>query len=285
LKVGGIGETVTVTGDSAPLVETTKTDVSGVIDQRRLENLACEWPLFASSAILIPGATLQPSFDPTKARVGTFSVGGSTGRNLNITIDGGDNKDNAVGGILQNFSMEGIQEFALSTQRFSQPTAARAVHCCQWFRNSGNQRISRFRLRLLPRRQPECERTENPGRSQFGTLQESERRREAAIQPPTIRRVHSWPNQERQGLLLRHDRAHARARQLIVATSDQEKIGFLAPFGYEAVQFLPQPFNDWQYTVKGDFNLVAESISWWSGSPGRTTTRLNDQGRLFACPH
>ncbi|HWP44854.1 MAG TPA: hypothetical protein VNO14_16535, partial [Blastocatellia bacterium] len=68
---------------------------------------------------VVPGATLQPSFAPTKSRVGTFSVGGGTGRNLNITIDGGDNKDNAVGGILQNFTMEGIQEFALSTQRFS----------------------------------------------------------------------------------------------------------------------------------------------------------------------
>ncbi len=119
LKVGAIGETVTVTGESAALVETTKTDVSGVIDQRRLENLPVNGRSFASLAILIPGATLQPSFDPTKARVGTFSVGGSTGRNLNVTIDGGDNKDNAVGGILQNFSMEGIQEFALSTQRFS----------------------------------------------------------------------------------------------------------------------------------------------------------------------
>src|SRR6185369_8753797 len=119
LKVGGIGETVTVTGESAALVETSKTDVSGVIDQRRLENLPVNGRSFASLAILIPGATLEPSFDPTKARVGTFSVGGSTGRNLNITIDGGDNKDNAVGGILQNFSMEGIQEFALSTQRFS----------------------------------------------------------------------------------------------------------------------------------------------------------------------
>ncbi|MEN3330355.1 MAG: hypothetical protein V7638_5162, partial [Acidobacteriota bacterium] len=119
LKVGGIGETVTVTGESTALVETTKTDVSGVIDQRRLENLPVNGRSFASLAVLIPGATLEPSFDPTKARVGTFSVGGSTGRNLNITIDGGDNKDNAVGGILQNFSMEGIQEFALSTQRFS----------------------------------------------------------------------------------------------------------------------------------------------------------------------
>src|SRR5689334_7576458 len=119
LKVGGIGETVTVTGETAPLVETTKTDVSGVIDQRRLENLPVNGRSFASLAVLIPGATLEPSFDPTKARVGTFSIGGSTGRNLNITVDGGDNKDNAVGGILQNFSMEGIQEFALSTQRFS----------------------------------------------------------------------------------------------------------------------------------------------------------------------
>src|ERR1043166_7561920 len=119
LKVGGIGETVNVTAESAPLVETAKTDVGGVIDQRRLENLPVNGRSFASLAILIPGATLAPSFDPTKARVGTFSVGGSSGRNVNITIDGGDNKDNAVGGILQNFSMEGIQEFALSTQRFS----------------------------------------------------------------------------------------------------------------------------------------------------------------------
>src|SRR6185503_1403023 len=33
LKVGAIGETVNVSAETAPLVETTKTDVSGVIDQ------------------------------------------------------------------------------------------------------------------------------------------------------------------------------------------------------------------------------------------------------------
>src|SRR5262249_61077221 len=101
------------------LVENSKAEVSGGIDQRQMENLPVNGRSFASLALLIPGATLQPSFDPTKARVGTFSVGGSTGRNLNITVDGGDNKDNAVGGITQDFSVEGIQEFALSTQRFS----------------------------------------------------------------------------------------------------------------------------------------------------------------------
>src|SRR5262249_11714276 len=119
LKPAGSAEQVTVTGESAPLVETSKTEVSGVIDQRQMESLPVNGRGFASLATLIPGATLQGSFDPTKARVGTFSVGGSTGRNLNITVDGGDNKDNAVGGITQDFSVEGIQEFALSTQRFS----------------------------------------------------------------------------------------------------------------------------------------------------------------------
>src|SRR6185436_3421104 len=66
LNVGAIGETVNVTAESTPLVETTKTDVSGVIDQRRLENLPVNGRSFASLAILIPGATLEPSFDPTK---------------------------------------------------------------------------------------------------------------------------------------------------------------------------------------------------------------------------
>src|SRR5207253_10897939 len=118
LSPAGASAQVTVTSEAA-LVETTKTEVSDVVDQRQMENLPVNGRSFASLAVLIPGATLAPSFDPTKARVGTFSIGGATGRNLNITVDGGDNKDNAVGGILQNFSMEGIQEFALSTQRFS----------------------------------------------------------------------------------------------------------------------------------------------------------------------
>ena len=89
LRPAGATEQVTVTAEAATLVEMGKTDVGGVINQKQLENLPVNGRSFASLAVLIPGATLQPSFDPTKARVGTFSVGGSTGRNLNITIDGG----------------------------------------------------------------------------------------------------------------------------------------------------------------------------------------------------
>src|ERR1041384_4057701 len=69
LKVGGIGETVTVTGETAPLVETTKTDVSGVIDQRRLENLPVNGRSFASLAGPIPrGARGAAVFSPTVTR-------------------------------------------------------------------------------------------------------------------------------------------------------------------------------------------------------------------------
>jgi hypothetical protein len=255
LKVGGIGETVTVTGESAPLVETTKTDVSGVIEQRRLENLPVHGRSFASLAILIPGATLQPSFDPTKARVGTFSVGGSTGRNLNVTIDGGDNKDNAVGGILQNFSMEGIQEFALSTQRFSAANGRSGGALLSVVSKSGTNDFHGsvfgfFRDDSLNANAPKLLSEANPdlfpdpgdavkppfSRQQFGGSFGGPIKKDKAFFFGTIERTRERGNS-------------------IVPGVDQQKIGFLEPFGYEPVQFLPQPFNDWQYTVKGDFNL------------------------------
>jgi hypothetical protein len=72
LRPSGSAEQVTVTGESAPLIETTKSEISGVIDQRQMENLPVNGRSFASLATIIPGATLQPSFDPTKARVGRF---------------------------------------------------------------------------------------------------------------------------------------------------------------------------------------------------------------------
>src|SRR5262249_20793092 len=119
LKLSSVKDEVIITRDAAPLIETTRTDVGGVIGGKELNYFPVNGRSFASLAQLIPGATQQSSFDPGKARTGTFSIGGSTGRNLNITVDGGDNKDNHVGGILQNYTMEAIQEFALTTQRFS----------------------------------------------------------------------------------------------------------------------------------------------------------------------
>jgi carboxypeptidase family protein/TonB-dependent receptor-like protein len=273
LKVGGIGETVTVTGESTALVETTKTDVSGVIDQRRLENLPVNGRSFASLAVLIPGATLQPSFDPTKARVGTFSVGGSTGRNLNITIDGGDNKDNAVGGILQNFSMEGIQEFALSTQRFSAANGRSGGALLSVVSKSGSNAFHGsafgfFRDDALNANAPKLlaeargdstEGAEKPpfNRQQFGGSFGGPIKKDRAFFFGAIERTRERGNS-------------------FVAADDQEKISFLEPFGYQAVSLLPQPFNDWQYTVKGDF-VLSPKHQLVVRFAGQNNDALNDQ--------
>jgi hypothetical protein len=275
LKVGAVTEVVNVTTENQALVETTKTDVSGVVDQRRLENLPVNGRSFASLAILIPGATLAPSFDPTKSRVGTFSVGGATGRNVNITVDGGDNKDNAVGGILQNFSMEGIQEFALSTQRFSAANGRSGGALLSVITKSGTNDFHGslfgfFRNEKLNANAPALLAKANPNLFATGD----------AVKPPFSRQQFGGSI----GGPIKHDKAFffgtaERTRERgnsIVSSSDQTQIAFLEPFGYKAVRFLPQPFNDWQYTVKGDFNLNSKHTL-VTRFAGQNNNALNDQ--------
>jgi hypothetical protein len=57
---------------------------------------------------------VEPS-DPTKARITAVSTGGSSGLNNELSVDGADNSDDWIGGFLQNFSPDGIQEFAVRT--------------------------------------------------------------------------------------------------------------------------------------------------------------------------
>jgi len=275
LKVGAVTETVNVTAENQPLVETTKTDVSGVVDQRRIENLPVNGRSFASLAILIPGATLAPSFDPTKARVGTFSIGGSTGRNLNITVDGGDNKDNAVGGILQNFSMEGIQEFALSTQRFSAANGRSGGALLSVVSKSGTNQFHGslfgfFRDDKLNANAPALLAKANTTLFAAGD----------AVKPPFSRQQFGGS----VGGPIKHDKAFffgtvERTRERgnsIVSSTDQAQITFLEPFGYKAVRFLPQPFNDTQYTIKGDFKLNSKHTL-VTRFAGQNNNGLNDQ--------
>src|SRR5439155_15285582 len=48
----------------------------------------------------------------------TPQISGGNGRNLNYLVDGGDNNDDTVGGLLQLFPLEAVQEFNVITQRF-----------------------------------------------------------------------------------------------------------------------------------------------------------------------
>ena len=275
MKPAGAAEQVTVTGETAALIETTKTEVGGVVNQRQMENLPVNGRSFASLAVLVPGATLQPSFDPTKARVGSFSVGGATGRNLNITIDGGDNKDNAVGGILQNFTMEGIQEFALSTQRFSAANGRSGGALLSIVSKSGTNdfhgsAFGFFRHDSLNANAPALLASENPtlfapgddikppfNRQQFG----------GSIGGPIVK--------DKAFFFGTYERTRERGNS-IVPTSIFEQIQLLEPLGYQAVRFLEQPFDEHQYTIKTDF-FPAANHTFSLRFAGQNNNGLNDQ--------
>jgi outer membrane receptor protein involved in Fe transport len=117
LRIAQLAETVTVTGES-PLVSTTASGVGGVVEVAQIENLPLNGRQFANLAIQIPGVGLGFHSDPTKSTQFSPQINGGNGRNMNYQIDGGDNNDDTVGGLLQLFPLEAIQEFNVLTARF-----------------------------------------------------------------------------------------------------------------------------------------------------------------------
>lgn len=118
LVPGAVSETVEVTA-TAPLVDRTKTDVSTNITPEQITDLPLIGRDIADLAYLAPGVKAADSYDPTKNRYSILSVNGDGGRNVNVTVNGIDNKDNTVGGPVMQLPAEAVQEFQISTQRFS----------------------------------------------------------------------------------------------------------------------------------------------------------------------
>jgi hypothetical protein len=87
----------------------------GVITSQDLETLPLATRSFANIAYLTPGTEPVEPSDPTKARITAVSTGGSSGLNNELSVDGGDNSDDYIGGFLQNFSPDAVQEFAVRT--------------------------------------------------------------------------------------------------------------------------------------------------------------------------
>jgi outer membrane receptor protein involved in Fe transport len=118
LEVGEQTQTVTVEG-ATPVVDTQKMDVGMAVSPSEVENLPLVGRDFANLAYLAPGVRITDSYDPTKNRYAILSVNGENGRNVNVTVNGVDNKDNTVGGPVMQLPLEAVQEFHVSTQRFS----------------------------------------------------------------------------------------------------------------------------------------------------------------------
>ncbi len=119
LKLASGHETVNVQGNASSIttqtIDTSSAVRGGVVGSRDLEALPLPARSFANIAYLVPGTEPVEPSDPTKARITAVSTGGSSGLNNELSLDGADNSDDWIGGFLQNFSPDGIQEFAVRT--------------------------------------------------------------------------------------------------------------------------------------------------------------------------
>jgi hypothetical protein len=112
LELRGMQQSVTVTTETAP-IETTKTEVSQTVDERRIDNL----PINGRNYINFTLTNSQTARDvaPTigPAPTSGLNVGGQRARSNVVSVDGADAVDNSINGIRATVSQEAVQEFQL----------------------------------------------------------------------------------------------------------------------------------------------------------------------------
>jgi len=125
LRPKSLSEKIMVDGDAsitAAELETESAVHQAVIYRQDLDAIPLAARSFANIAYLAPGTEPVEPSDPTKARITAVATGGSSGLNNEVSVDGGDNSDDYIGGFLQNFSPDAIEEFAFRTAQMDADT-------------------------------------------------------------------------------------------------------------------------------------------------------------------
>jgi Carboxypeptidase regulatory-like domain/TonB-dependent Receptor Plug Domain len=117
LPVGGIEESVTVTGQS-PLVDTTSARVGGNVGTAELSELPAMNRNYFAAVALLPGVQVTPS---NQMGNDTITSAGQSPQGNNVTVDGGYNMDDALGataGAQTRTPLEAVQEFQVLTSMY-----------------------------------------------------------------------------------------------------------------------------------------------------------------------
>jgi hypothetical protein len=116
LRVAQLEETVTVTGES-PIIDTTRSDVATAVSTQQIQDLPVATRRWIDLAMLVPG-TSQDNIRGFYYR-GNVNIGAGTREYSNaFIVDGVNNTWAEMGEARQNFPMDSIQEFKVSTSNF-----------------------------------------------------------------------------------------------------------------------------------------------------------------------
>src|SRR5438552_6172622 len=118
LDLKGMQQSVTVTTEAAP-IETSKTDVSQTVEQRRIDNLPINGRSYINFTLTNSQTTrdMAPTIGP--APNSGLSIGGARARGTAVSVDGADAVDNSINAIRSTLSQEGIQEFQLILSNYN----------------------------------------------------------------------------------------------------------------------------------------------------------------------
>jgi len=121
LKPAPVQQRISVQGEASSIatepIDITSDVHGGAVTAQDLQTIPFAHRTFANISFLVPGTEPVEPSDPTKARITAVSFGGSSGLNDVLSVDGGDNSDDYIGGFLQNFSPDAIQEFAVQSSQ------------------------------------------------------------------------------------------------------------------------------------------------------------------------
>jgi hypothetical protein len=118
LNLKGVQQSVIVSTETAP-IETTKSDVSQTVEQRRIDNLPINGRSYINFTLINSQTTrdMAPTIGP--APNSGLSIGGARARGTAVSVDGADAVDNSINAIRSTLSQEGIQEFQLILSNYN----------------------------------------------------------------------------------------------------------------------------------------------------------------------
>ncbi len=109
LRMAAVQESITVTG-AAPLVESSKTDLSSVVTQEALESIPSRSRQYLDYTLLMPATSENTS---TSAQGTGLNIGGARAAESSLLVDGFYNLDEGFAKVKQRYSEDAIQEFQI----------------------------------------------------------------------------------------------------------------------------------------------------------------------------